>query len=68
MILYLDLHGCGCLQWMFFVLCVKGSEREGLLQVLLTPQTKLRGRGKSVRWQEQVIMWVYLDYNVDIIT
>lgn len=61
MSLPLYLRGCGFpRQLMFFVFRVEGSEREGFLQVLLAPQTKLRGRGRSVRGEEYVNMWFYL--------
>lgn len=61
MSLPLYLRGCGFpRQLMFFVFRVEGSEREGFLQVLLAPQTKLRGRGRSVRGEEYVNMWFCL--------
>lgn len=48
---------CGFLrQWMVFVFRVEGTEWKGFLQVLLAPQTKLRGRGRSVRGEEHANM------------
>lgn len=41
-----------------FILCVESSKGEGFLQVLLAPQTKLSGTGRSMRGKNYVNKWL----------